>query len=270
MKKYGTTSSAIAFAVENSIQHNMKVLLISTALNDDMIKTSFWQEKKSKSIFGAKNINNNIEKNGIEGLDRIIRSNKITPGEITDYAEIVLKDRLEIILGYDGDEGRYNDIKQRYPQVLNLANKYYDLIVVDLGKSVGGALQSEILNMSDVVVAMIPQRLKEIEKVLNFIQTEGIITEAKTVLTIGKYMEDTKYNAKNITRNVLRKKDLINTIPYNNLFFEASQEGKVIDLFLNLIRTKESDESFKFIQEIKRLYETIDSRIEMLKMNRQL
>ena len=54
MKKYGTTSGAMAFAVANAIQHNMKVLLISTALNDDMIKTSFWQEKKSKSIFGAK------------------------------------------------------------------------------------------------------------------------------------------------------------------------------------------------------------------------
>ncbi len=43
---------------------------------------------------------------------------------------------------------------------------------------------------------------------------------------------------KNITRNLLRKKDLINTIPYNTLFFDSTQEGTVIDLFLNFMSIK--------------------------------
>ena len=46
MSKFGTTSSCIAFATEIAIQHNMKVLLVSTAFNDSLINESFWQDKK--------------------------------------------------------------------------------------------------------------------------------------------------------------------------------------------------------------------------------
>ena len=81
-------------------------------------------------------------------------------------------------------------------------------------------------------------------------------------------MEDTKYNAKNITRSILKSKDLINTIPYNNLFFEATQEGTVIDLFLNLMRIKDKDSNYNFVEEIKRLHETIKGKIEIQQMMR--
>ena len=50
MSKFGTTSSCIAFATEIAIQHNMKVLLVSTAFNDSLINESFWQDKKKKSF----------------------------------------------------------------------------------------------------------------------------------------------------------------------------------------------------------------------------
>ena len=93
-----------------------------------------------------------------------------------------------------------------------------------------------------------------------------ILDEQNTIITIGKYMENTKYNAKNITRNVLRKKEIINTIPYNNLFFEATQEGTVIDLFLNFMRMKEKDENYNFVEELKRLNENIKGRLEMAQM----
>ena len=79
-------------------------------------------------------------------------------------------------------------------------------------------------------------------------------------------MDETKYNAKNITRNLLRRKDIINTIPYNTLFFEATQEGTVIDLFLNFMRIKEKDENYKFVEELKSLNETIKGKIEILQM----
>ena len=255
--------------MQNAIEHNIKVLLISTSLNDNMIKECFWQEKEKKatSFLGNRNINN-IDKNGIEGLDRVIRSNKISPNDITDYAEIILKDRLEILMGIEGEKGIYDEVKQRYPQIISLAKQYYDMVIVDLDKNVGQALGEEILKSSDIVVTMVSQRAKDIQNALKYIKEAKVLDEQKTILLIGRYMDDTKYNAKNITRSLLRKKDLINTIPYNNLFFEASQEGKVVDLFFNLIRTKEKDFNYKFVSEIKRLYETIDEMIQVLKMKR--
>lgn len=269
MNKYGTTSSSIALATQTAIEHNIKVLLISTSLNDSLIKDSFWKEKKKKT-FGIFEVSdkNNIDRNGVEGLDRVIRSNKISPETITDYTKIVLTNRLEILLGIEGTQGQYDLIKERYTQIITLASKYYDMVIVDLDRKVGEQTEIDILKASDIIVTMIPQRVKQIEKMQEKIKKRDILKEENTVITIGRYIEDTKYNAKNITRNLLKKKDIINTVPYNNLFFEASQEGKVIDLFLNLMRLKDKDTNYTFIEEVKRLYETVKTKLNMLQMNR--
>lgn len=269
MNKFGNTSSSIAFATQVAIEHNIKVLLISTSFKDSIIKDSFWQEQK-KRTFGIFSGNNrsSIDNNGVEGLDRVIRSNKVSPDIITDYANIVLTNRLEILLGIEGTEEQYNLIKERYIQIISLASKYYDLVVVDLDRKIGKQAEIDILKASDVIVTMIPQRAKKIEQVQNLIKQTDILRNENTVITIGRYMEDTKYNVKNITRNLLKRRDLINTVPYNNLFFEASQEGKVIDLFLNLMRVKEKDDNYKFVQELKRLYETVKMKLDLLQMNR--
>ena len=266
--KYGTTSSSIAFATELAIQHNIKVFLISTALNDSLIRDSFWPQKKKNhfSLFSGSIKMREVETSGIVGLDRMIRSNKLTPEIITDYAKIVLTNRLEILLGVEGDESQYNVVKEKYSQIISLANKYYDTVIVDLDNKIGKQTEIDILNTSDVVVALVPQRAKEIERIQKMINEKYILNEQKTIMAIGKYMGNTKYNAKNITRNLLKEKEIINTIPYNNLFFEATQEGTVIDLFLNFMRIREKDENYNFVQELKKLNETIKGKLEMIQI----
>ena len=259
----GNTASSLALATQMSIERNMKILLISTSLNDYSFKDSFWYEKKKKmsGIFGP-NTSFVVQK-GVEGLDRIIRSNKITPEIITDYTKIVLKDRLELLLGVEGSQAQYEEIKQRYPQIILLADKYYDLVIVDLATSLETTVQDEILKNSDTIVAMIPQKIKEIQNILEKIKKGVYVRKDNSILTIGKYNEKTKYNAKNISRNILMQKEIINTIPYNTLFFEAMQEGKLIDLFLNFLRLKDTDENYKFVSEIKRLSESVKEKIRI-------
>ena len=116
---------------------------------------------------------------------------------------------------------------------------------------------------------MIPQKLKEIEKVVDKIQKNPYIKE-KIMLTIGKYDDKTKYNAKNISRNVLKQKNIINTVPYNSLYFEAMQEGKVIDLFLSFLRLTDMDRNYEFISEIQRLAEDVKEKIRMAPRKREL
>lgn len=201
-----------------------------------------------------------IENSGVEGLDRIIRSNKLSADTITDYTNIVLTGRLEVLLGVEGSEGTYDLLKERYSKIIGMAKNYYDLVIVDLDKRVGEKTEKEILQMSDIVVATVSQRLKKIEKIVNMIRS-GTLNESKTIIALTKYMESSKYNAKNITRNLLKTKNMVNTVPYNNLFFEATQEGTVIDLFLNFMRLKDTDENFEFYSETKRLYKNIKDRL---------
>ena len=114
-----------------------------------------------------------------------------------------------------------------------------------------------------MIVSTVSQRVKKIEELNNLIKKNELLKTNNTIITLVKYMEDTKYNIKNISRNVLKTKDWVNTIPYNSLFFEASQEASVIDLFLNLTKIREKDTNYFFIQEIKRLYDTIQHKLSL-------
>lgn len=71
---------------------------------------------------------------GILGLTKIMRSNKLEAQSITNYTKIIFKDRLEILQSFKGVATQYEEIQKIYPEVINLANKYYDLVLVDLGK----------------------------------------------------------------------------------------------------------------------------------------
>ena len=257
----GTTSGAIALATQVSIEHNIKVLLISTSFNDSTIKDSFWVTKK-KSSFGLFSNNRlEVDNNGIEGLDRILRSNKVTPEIIKDYTQVVLTGRLEILLGIEGNRGQYDLLKERYSQIINFAGKYYDLVIVDLDNDVGEQTVVDILKNSDIIIAMTSQRAKQIRKVKESIDKGKILTSKNSLITIGRYMDNSKYNIKNISRSILKSKEYVNSIPYNSLFFEATQEAKAIDLFLSLTKVRERDTNYFFLQEIKRLYESIQMKL---------
>ena len=262
----GTTSSSVAFATQLAIEHNIKILLITTSFNDSLVYDCFWK-KTQNSLFFTK-VSHGVETAGIEGLNRLIRSNRITPNVITDYTRVVLTGRLEILLGVEGNTEQFNLVKESYAHIIDQAAKYYDMVVVDLDNEIGERSAEEVLKKSDMVVTMISQRSSNIIRTKELIEQRDYLGEQKTLITIGNYRNESKYNAKNISRNLLKKKNIINTIPYNNLFFEASQEGKVIDLFLKLMSLNENNENYVFIAELKRLYENINMKLRMSKMMR--
>ena len=259
----GQTMSAIATATKLAIDQNVKVLLISPSLNDNTMKDSFWNEKKGilSGIFGAKA--NLINQSGIEGLDRIVRSNKISPEIIKDYTRVKLKNRLEILLGVTGTEEQYNAISKQYLEIIVLASQYYDFVFVDLDKRLSHVLQKEILKRSDLIIPIISQKESVFQEYEKYFAQIPEINRNKIIYTIGRYNDKTKYNSKNISRNILRTKDEINTIPFNNLLFESSQEGNVVDLLINLSGLKGKDENTEFMEQISRLIKDMRYRISI-------
>ena len=88
----GKTLSLAAIVTYMSIEHNSKNLIISTTDKEDRLKRCFWQEKrKSKfnfGIFGPNTTNILDQENGIIGLAKMVKSNKISPNIITNYTKI--------------------------------------------------------------------------------------------------------------------------------------------------------------------------------------
>lgn len=270
IEQTGKTMSIAAIATFMSIEHNYRILIISTTNKEDNLKSCFWEEKKKRRNLGIFGPNTNLEvQNGVEGLTRIIRSNKITPDIITNYTKVVFKDRLEILLGSNQAESNspeLQNIEQIYPEIIKSANQYYDLVFVDLDENIDEETKKTILEISDVTVVNLSQRLKSINKFAETKGRENKEQNRRKLVLIGRYDKNSKYNSKNITR-YLGEKNQVLTVPYNTLFMEASEEAGVPDLFLKFRKmTDTEDINGFFMSEIRRATENIIYRLQDLQM----
>ena len=263
----GNTVSTVSYATYYSIVESYKSLLISTGLNDNTMDTSLWPTRKEKKsgLFGPNM--NLLSQSGMEELNRIIQSNKLSPEMITNYTKVALRDRLELLSGYRGGDEQYKEAQKDYIKIIDLAKSAYDNVIVDLDKGLEMQTKKEILDISDLVIALCTQKFESFEKLFNSINDEsGLLKKKNTLMVFGKYNSKTRYNAKNLTRNFLKRSETIGIIPYNTLLFEAVQEGKIIDLFLDFRKLKIEDENSFFMNEMKKLKDAIHDKIMQLQM----
>lgn len=262
----GKTLSIAAISTYMTIEHNYRILIISTGYRDDTLNQCFWKEKKVKRNFGLFGPNTNeILEEGIVGLAKVVKSNKLSPENITNYTKIIFKDRLEVLQGFRGETSDYDELEKTYPDIINLANSYYDLVFIDLDNEMNPSIREMILANSDLIVANISQRLTSIDRFMETRENTPILNSKKTLLLIGKYDKFSKYSIKNITR-YMGEKNKVSTIPYNTLFFEACEEAKVPDLFLKIRNVDEEDINGFFLSEVKRTSENIMYRLQDLAM----
>lgn len=264
----GKTLSIAAISTYMAVEHNYRILIISTGYRDDTLNQCFWKEKKVKRNFGLFGPNTNeILEEGIVGLAKVVKSNKLSPENITNYTKIIFKDRLEVLQGFRGETSDYDELEKTYPDIINLANSYYDLVFIDLDNEMNPSIREMILANSDLIVANISQRLTSIDRFMETRENTPILNSKKTLLLIGKYDKFSKYSIKNITR-YMGEKNKVSTIPYNTLFFEACEEAKLPDLIFNLRKIDEEDINGFFLSEVKRTSENIIYRLQDLAIKR--
>lgn len=253
-KSIGQTVAASIAATVAAIEHNYKVLLISADCNDETMEECFGAQESNKDI-----VQGIIQKpqinldSGIQGLLKLADSNRISPEIIHDYTKIIFKNRLEVLLSPIILEKK-DAFMEKIKKIILNASRYYDYVFVDLEKGIKNIYQEEILNISDVVVLNVDQKIKTIEDALNTKEVKQIYN--KIVWNICRADNKSKYNSKNITRKILKKEKICET-DYNTLVSEATQEGNIPELMLRFRTIKENDCNYIFISKVKLLIEQI-------------
>lgn len=269
----GKTLTSVAVALRMATERNYKILLISTGYKEETMKNCFFIDKSTKNIFAGKNGGIAVE-NGIEGLAKLISANKIQPNLITDYTKVIFKDRLEVLNGYNGavDETseinfkNYQKTSEAYVELIKIANQFYDMVLVDIDNQLPENVKKQILEISNLNVLVISQRLASLKKYNELKSGNPEIIGPKCIPVLGKYNAKSKYNKKNVMRFLEEKKE-INVIPYNILFFEAAEEAQTTELFLKLKNIKDkSDDNYIFMDEILKLTNNIINRLQELQM----
>ena len=271
----GKTMSLVAIATHMAINYNEKILIISTTNREGKVKSCFFEDDEvRKKRFGIFIQNQSVldTESGVEGLAKIIRSNKLQPEMITNYTRVVFKDRLEVLLGRKQKNGVELDeniddglnITEEYVEIINMANQYYSKVFVDLDDNVGKEVKEKIIDKSDLVIVNSSQNYKSLQALKENKKSNMLLKSPKTLLLIGRYDKFSKYNIKNITRYLDEKNRLL-TIPYNTLYFEACNEAGVPDLFLKFRKmSDQEDRNAIFIEEIQRASENIIYRLQEL------
>lgn len=271
----GKTLTAVAVATKMAIERNFKILLLSTSYMEPTVKNCFWTDNIQKNLGLLAGKNNSIAvENGIEGLSKLISSNKIQPTIITDYTRVIFKDRLEVLNGFSGSPDttdddnllNYKKTSQSYPELIKLANQFYDMVLVDIDSMLDKTIRDQILEMANVNVLVISQRLESLNRYNERKKTDKQIIGPKCIPVIGKYNKNSKYNKKNMMRYLNEKKDL-NLVPFNTLFFEAAEEASVTEFFLKMRDIKDTtDDNYIFMSEVLKLTNNIITRLQDLQM----
>lgn len=245
-KENGQTLSIIAIANQMAIEHNYRILVIDGCFDDITIEKAFWKNKENKTV-QMLNAGKLDISSGAEGLISAVASNKATPEIVTNYTRIVYKNRLDILLGL---KTRINEEHEKsmmlYKDLINAANKYYDLILVDVQKSYKQPSSKVLLKQSNLIMYTMPPNLENIDNYIKLKTKDELIGSKKVLPLLAKSDENSSYNVKNTSR-YLKEKVIIPCIPYDVRFMEATNESRTSKYFTSqkLYSSKNGENFFR-------------------------
>lgn len=249
------TATAVAMMIATKMRNKYKTLVTQTNYSDMSLENSFFNPDKRNKL--------DTSDTGIDALDRLLRSNKLTPENIPNYATPILKGSLELLYGtFKNDTDSYSRILETMPIIIDYANQFYDIVLVDLNKGYETSEINSILQKSDLIVFNMSQNKNILKKLFKDMNTLKILQEKPVIPVLGRYDRYSTYNEKNIARSFNYKKRIY-TIPYNTQFFDSCNQGNAARFFIeNANANMGTDRNGFFISEVAELTDAIIEAIK--------
>lgn len=265
-KSSGQTLSMAAIATQMCIEHNMKTLIINASFDDDTLERCFWRVDQNRALARDLNAGKIDIASGAEGLVSAIASNKASPEVISSYTKIVFKNRLDILPGLKTKIFEdYSKSLLYYNDLLTAADRYYDLVFIDLPKSLRLEAVRKIIEKSAVLIYTMPPNLKKIDEFIKFKAESPIYKKGNVIPVLTISNESSKYNIKNTSKYIGEKKVMC-TIPYSTLLMENACEAGVANMFLQLrLSSSAQDKNTQFLSDVSNAGKSIIYRLQELK-----
>lgn len=281
-KETGQSLSMAATMTSMAVDHNFKILGLSTEFMDKTLETCFFDvereaafkktlDESRKLAMTGTNMPTTIGESkfdqGLEGLIKLIQSNRITQNIVKDYAKVVFKDRLDIIQSPGAtDMDTYVETCKMVKTVAEVANRDYNMVFIDVDKSLPDNIARELLEASDIVVVNMIQDQRSIRALKELREKDEFFKGKNIIILVGRYDRFSRFNTLNITRDLKEKKE-ISAISYNTIFFEASEDGTVADFFLRYRNvTDKGDRNRSFMDQAKKTCDAIVYKLQELQL----
>ena len=268
-KETGQTLSIVALSTYMAIEHNYKILNISTEFNDKTLENCYWDPQQEgavvKDIMGQSVSSLNFQ-SGLEGLIKVISSNRASSSDMSNYTRVVYNDRLDVLFSPRTTQyTEYLAITKIYPDVINIAKSTYDLIFVDISKKMKQEEVNTILEIADVIVVNITQKMNVINNFVKLKEQNKFFSNNNILVNIGRCDTYSKYNIKNIER-YLKMKRGVTCVPYNTLFSESCAEGKMGEFFWKYRKIDQNDRNYTFVNNVSQMSKNLIYKLQELQM----
>ena len=269
-KDTGQTLSIVAIATYMSVEHNYKTLVIDATMDDDTIERCFWSTDANKDIKKMLNKGKLDIASGTEGLMSAISSNKTSPEIISNYTKVVFKNRLDILLGLKTKSiSQHEKILALYTDLITAANKFYDLVIVDLSKTADRESTHKILKLSDVIIYTMSQNMRQINRYVELKSAMPELSKHNVIPLLTKVDPSCKYNPKNVATYIKNRN--LAYLMYNSSFLEAASEASVARFFLNTRISKNArDKNSQFLNSVSEASREIMNKFEEIKYGKVL
>lgn len=252
----GQSMTLAAIATTLAINYNYKILIVNAKHEDKSLEWAFESKKNVNNMFtkGKTDL-----ETGFGGVAKAIMSNKTSPEIITNYTKIILNN-LELLTEKNIPKDDFDRYMQYLKEIVKLANRYYDIVFVDIEGNIEEPVIRQLLEISQVNVVTLAQNINVIDRYIEQKEKYHILNENNIIISINKYDDKSKYTVKNISKYIKEKN--VYAIPYNTMYGMDSGEGKVADYFIKFKGVNQSNINAQFINAV---YEESEALIGTIK-----
>lgn len=265
-KETGQTLAITSIATHMAIQHNYKILLIDATFDDDTMERCFWNVNDKKSVSKLLTKGKLDISSGAEGLLSAVASNKTTPEIVKNYTRVVFNNRLDVLCGLKTQSPEeFTKALIHYNDLVKTADKYYDMVFVDMEKTLKYETTKLLLAESNLIVYNFTKNRKQADEYLEHLQEDKEVLDRKKILPLLSNADSNAlYNAKNLTRYIGERKEMP-SIPYNSTFVRVASEAGVANYFLKNRMSSTHDKDADFTNSVEHACQRIIKKLEELK-----
>lgn len=244
----GTTTSLLAATTCMGLEYSARLLLLGLLREEDeAVQRAFYQPKKNPSI---------LPDTGMDALLRLLQNRKLEASMLRDYAQLLLRDRLDVLPGSAKPSEVFAMMAERWLEpLLNTAKRAYDLVLLDGGSGFAPGWREELRNRADLIIVCLPQNRLLLERF--FQSPESMrLNGRKAMLVFGQFDPDSSLTVNNLQRCFHWQQPAF-PIVHNTGWLDAVQQGEAIPYWFRNRKVLRQHENHRFVRQVRLLAQAL-------------
>jgi len=240
----GTTTSLLATATCLGLEYSARLLLLGLLHEDDeAVQRAFYPPGRNPSP---------LPDTGMDALLRLLQNRKLEARMLRDYAQPLLRERLDVLPGSVKPSAGFADLAARWLQPLvDTARRAYDLVLLDGGSGTAPGWRETLRKQADLLVICLPQNRLLLERF--FQSSEGAkLSGRQALLVFGQFDPASSLTVNNLQRQ-FRWQQPAFPVAHNTGWLDAVQHGEAIPYWFRNRKTPRKHENHRFVRQVRAL-----------------